>query len=395
VASRGLFSPELVNPELLDERRQATAIQPRVAVETAWCFEFHEHLEQAIDARRDGIELILMGGHASSLRLVAGNDGRGSRDTDYVTNLDEGAAVEVFEQALASMRAAAEVTLGDLPEGAFVVERVHGPATEEAIPLPLVSNRITVPSVINIGFDTAEIKVELHLLPTEDLPPADSVTDAPFPLSEPRTLKIPVLPWQIAFKLVALASPPVGIPLARDAGVPRQLYDLDYLSALLGDVDDDLRDAVTRVYAKELEYTGADPEDGEPWLGIERRLEEWAADFAAGGVRWTYASQFQDGQVSRNHRIPQAAWAARANRLQLFTRLAAAGDDEMFTRLREIERSIPTARRDNAAAFAAARNLFGARQPGTLHDQYWAYLTRDDDPLAAAERVEEAISESG
>jgi hypothetical protein len=48
----------------------------------AWCAEVHEHLHDLEDTV--GVELLLMGGNAASLRFDAIQQ-RGSRDNDYLT----------------------------------------------------------------------------------------------------------------------------------------------------------------------------------------------------------------------------------------------------------------------------------------------------------------------
>jgi hypothetical protein len=54
------------------------------------------------------------------------------------------------------------------------------------------------------------------------------------PAGVPISARLPELPYQLVLKLIALATPPVGIDEDRRAdAVPRQLYDLDLLLAAL------------------------------------------------------------------------------------------------------------------------------------------------------------------
>ncbi|MGC2306446.1 hypothetical protein [Candidatus Binatus sp.] len=64
----------------------------------AWCAEVHEHLHDLEDTV--GVELLLMGGNAASLRFDAIQQ-RGSRDNDYLTaasHADIGRLMDAFAE---------------------------------------------------------------------------------------------------------------------------------------------------------------------------------------------------------------------------------------------------------------------------------------------------------
>jgi hypothetical protein len=66
----------------------------------AWCAEVHEHLCDLEDTV--GVELLLMGGNAASLRFDAIQQ-RGSRDNDYLTtasHADIGRLMDAFAERL-------------------------------------------------------------------------------------------------------------------------------------------------------------------------------------------------------------------------------------------------------------------------------------------------------
>ncbi len=284
--------------------------------------ELNEQLKMLADDM--GIALQLMGGNAASLRLDAASQ-RGSRDNDYLTTTSE-AEIERLMNRLAEHFA-------DLPEPLLRPRRISDAGK---LPLPLVSYLITVPSLIVTNRETLEAKVEFHL--EDELPRGQDVTGQPFAIGQPLTTTVPALPFQIGLKLIVFDDPPVGIPPERDDVLPRQMHDVDLLARLMTSPDDwsQLGPYVHRRYRKERRYQGLDPEPHGPWPGIVRRMNEWARCDREPG-KWKAIQNFQTGQIGRSTRRSVGEWRARANRLAVIARAAAADQTDLYLRALELE----------------------------------------------------------
>ncbi|MDA0179944.1 hypothetical protein OJ997_06535 [Solirubrobacter phytolaccae] len=129
-------------PSIIVEQGKRNGItQNYISEISAWCAELNEQLKRL--AAEHGIELQVMGGNATSLRLDAAAQ-RGSSDNDYLTSASE-AEVEALMAALRERFA----DLGD--------ERMSS-AGKTA--LPLVSYTLSVPSLTIGNRETIEAKVE-------------------------------------------------------------------------------------------------------------------------------------------------------------------------------------------------------------------------------------------
>lgn len=215
----GLFKAEWIgDPERLKTLARESRYNDLFTAEiAAWCAEVHAHLRD-LEAEV-GVELILMGGNAASLRFDAVKQ-RGSRDNDYLT-LASHADIQRLMDAFAERFAALHPLF--LPS----VYEPKRPAAE----LDLITHVIPVALRLHHGrASNNTVKVEFHF--ETDLPPSETLSGSVGPTKQPMLARVPELPYQFVLKLMTLASPPVGIDEDyRQDAVPRQLYDLDLLLA--------------------------------------------------------------------------------------------------------------------------------------------------------------------
>lgn len=144
-----ILTPEVADPQLLQERARKTTTQPTIAVEAAWCFELHEQLQDLNATLADPFNLILMGGHGASLRLNEhGLMGRGSRDTDYLTDASEEQIIGLAYEAISRMAAGESSLRGVSSDTTFKPRRIGGMVEH---PLPLLSLILDVPALLDMG----------------------------------------------------------------------------------------------------------------------------------------------------------------------------------------------------------------------------------------------------
>ncbi|HVA20333.1 MAG TPA: nucleotidyl transferase AbiEii/AbiGii toxin family protein, partial [Solirubrobacteraceae bacterium] len=218
----------------------------------AWCAEVHEHLHDLEDTV--GVELLLMGGNAASLRFDAIQQ-RGSRDNDYLTtasHADIGRLMDAFAERFKALHPLFK------PE----VYEPQNPASE----LNMITYLVPIALLLDHGKATNNtVKVEFHF--ESDLPPAETVSGNVGPTQRTIRARLPELPYQFVLKLMTLAGSPVGIDEERRGdAIPRQLYDLDILLASFTNSSQwEAMVAYCSVrYARECETWTIDAAAGEP-----------------------------------------------------------------------------------------------------------------------------------
>jgi hypothetical protein len=134
----------------------------------AWCAEVHEHLHDLEDTV--GVELLLMGGNAASLRFDAIQQ-RGSRDNDYLTaasQADIGRLMDAFAERFKALHP-------------LLKPKVYEPENPTG-ELNMITYAVPIALLLNHGNATNnEVKIKFHFEP--DLPPAETVSGNVGPLS--------------------------------------------------------------------------------------------------------------------------------------------------------------------------------------------------------------------
>jgi hypothetical protein len=209
--------------------------------------------------------------------------------------------------------------------------------------------------------------------------------------------EVPILPHQIALKLITLTSPPIGIPDFRQDDIPKQLYDLDLMLARLSAQTDwaRLAQAVEDDVAREAAAIEiAAPAPDEVWNGIEERLNHWA-DVSSKRELQQLVNDAQ-GLFPRGMRLGHLFWRVRVRRIAYACRCARNADGAAaWSYARAHEARLKADNRAGAAEVAARwREERGANAAGPLRAfaevLWWEYLTtRDDLLLPPAERSAE------
>jgi hypothetical protein len=207
------------------------------------------------------------------------------------------------------------------------------------------------------------------------------------------TARLPKLPYQVVIKLMTLAADPVGIDeQRRRAAVPRQLYDLDGLTAAL-DAEDwpALHAYCASRYAYECDLLEINAAAGEPFAGITARLSRWAECLDPSSAQWRTISAVQSSQLQKPAWLPARGWRARAHRLEIFAKCVQVGPSgwETWQTARDSGALVPLQR---AKAFRAAlAELTGLEQsqlPLELHDLVWEAMALGGGAhVGVAERV--------
>jgi hypothetical protein len=138
----------------------------------AWCAEVHEHLHDLEDAV--GVELLLMGGNAASLRFDAIQQ-RGSRDNDYLTAASHAAIGRLMDAFAERFKALHPLFKPEVYEP-------QNPTSE----LNMITYLVPVALLLDHGKATNNtVKVEFHF--ESDLPPGgDSQREGrPHPAHDP------------------------------------------------------------------------------------------------------------------------------------------------------------------------------------------------------------------
>jgi hypothetical protein len=375
---RHLFKLDWVhNPALLAEQQSVTGISSQYTAEiAAWCVELHLQLQEL--AAEMGLRLLLMGGNGAALRMGIACL-RGSADNDYLTSAGPN-DVQALIDALAARFAG-------LPDGLLQPNRIAKP--EGAEELPLLAYRVAVPKLFdpNPAIDALSVKLEFHL--DDDLPPSENITVAHGIVGQALRADIPLLPHQVALKLMTLLDPPIGIDAAREAAVARQIYDIDMLLAAVVQADewDVLREYTAHRYAKETGQRGQMPIAGEPWAGVRARLQTWATCADRTTIFWRHVNAMQSSQLARSSQRTPEQWAERCNRLAVAARcLEGLGRFDLWQRALAVEARIP-ARAAGPGLRAIRRAIRGATRTsvGNPRTTMWAALAEgeDVDELAA------------
>jgi hypothetical protein len=374
--------------QLLADARQRGVFEPHAIEMSAWCAEIHEQLRLLAEQR--DMPLLLMGGHGTALRVEAAKQ-RGSRDNDYLTTADEPTINALMDALQAKFADRFQAPL-------FRHRRLHG--GEDAEPLPLASFAVDVPSLIDPNNAVLAVKVEFHIeTDTSLFPDGEPVHGAFYGLSETVNARIPRLPYQVALKLMPLHEPPVGLLSRHEPAFPRQMWDVDILTAQINDRLAFLTLAAyaQRRYAKEESQRDREAEADGPWAGIVCRLTGWTPLSAE---QWRLIDQFQSAQLSRSSRRPREQWAARVARLRVLCRLLAAEDFATWQRALTVERSIPKhpqpshlrSLRTTVASIAGTPAKSLGQFP---RGEYWRQLADADDIVETLNAFERALSAAG
>lgn len=285
-------------PALMRRRRDEIRISPEQIEVAAWCHELHLHVDELAQQRE--MTLVLMGGQGASLRLATAVQ-RSSADNDYIVSATPGEVDELVSALLEKLR----------PHGAdprhFTGAPIQPPPGAR---LPLRAWRVVVPRVLT-GGPPAIVKLEFHLEPV--VPPHDEVTSEIWTAGAALPARVPKLPFQIALKLLTLASPPIGIASERDNARPRQIYDLDHLYALVQNSDrwNEIDDWLRRRHAYECELKSLNNMSPEAsYDEIETFLSSWA-----NGQGWDLIRTFEGAQVFPDAAVSADGWRARAARV--------------------------------------------------------------------------------
>lgn len=371
------------NPDLLEANRKAQGVNHQVAEQAAWCMEFNEQV--AFLAAQLGLTVGLMGGNGVSLRLEASKQ-RGSADNDYLTNASE-EDIERLMQAIAERFAAA-------PEPFFRPTRLMPP--EGAQELPLRSYTVPVPDLLPgysrpPGALESFVKLEFHM--KGELPDLEKLPEPHWSTNERIELLGPAMPYQIAMKLVTLVDPPVGIEAGRIQAIPKHLYDLDVLFALLLRESDwnAVGEQLAKQYYEECAQRKMSPSAEAPFDQISVRLNEWAECRDKGTIYWSTIQSMQSTQMqSRNRMIPDL-WSARCSRLNVIILLL--GNDSPFGTWQAIldqEKAVPIDLTGKPLReVRKALKAFGIPAADNFRAMFWPHVAAATTPDIAVQRAAE------
>jgi hypothetical protein len=285
-----------------------------LARQAAWCAEIHEQLREL--EGQAGVQLILMGGQAVSLRFDALKQ-RLSTDNDYLTCASK-TQIQALMDAFAGRFAAVHPML--LP-------RLHRPS--KAIQtLDMATYVIPISPAGDRGpAANREVKLDFHF--ETDLPPTETLSGSLGAAGQLVHARVTELPYQCALKLVTLASAPVGIdednhPLA----VPRQLYDVDLLLRALADEAqwDTMCQYYTQRYVRQCALVDAVTGTGESASLVEPRLARWARCTERASRHWKRIRSVQQAQLHREAHCDRWGWRARCRRVALA--IECMGEDD-------------------------------------------------------------------
>jgi hypothetical protein len=341
----------------------------------AWCAEVHEHLRDLEGSV--GVELLLMGGNAASLRFAAVQQ-RGSRDNDYLTaasHADIARLMDAFAERFKALHPLFQPV---------IYEPEHPMAGVNML-------TYVVPVALLLGHGKAtnnNVKVEFHF--EADLPPAETVSGNVGPTQRPIRARVPELPYQFVLKLMTLAASPVGIDEERRSdAIPRQLYDLDILLASFTSAEqwEAMVAYCSARYARECANWTIGLAGGEPAAGIRARLARWASCSDSASESWRAIRAVQQSQLRREvHREPWG-WRARCLRLATAVECIQAQDGwAIWTQALETAALVPASKAKRFKGTLADLAGVDVRSlPLDLHDFVWEALSNGDTPLA--ERV--------
>lgn len=371
------------DPESALERGREIGLNNRMTSEiAAWCWEVNEQIRAL--ARELGLRTILMGGTGAQLRFQVGHQ-RGSRDNDYLTDASE-------TEIEALMRGFAE-RFADAPEPFFRPDRK--PAPQDALPLPIVSYDVPLPSLLGHtdagGVAKVVIKADFHFV--DRLPPFETVKGSVFPIKEEVEQEVPVREHQVALKLTTLLAEPIGIPAARLRDIPKQVHDIDALLTELTTHEQwsALWPALVEHAATEAPYAGVKtPTEEELTDQLSAALALWA-EADTDEHLWQLIENYQGAQVGSPGRRSKSEWRARARRLHyalLCARVGAAGADAWAVAL-AFESTLGKDQKTERAAIAQRwRDERGTSPPGVFNGRpskllWWEYLGTRTEPASS------------
>ena len=346
----------------------------------AWCAEVHEHLRD-LEAQV-GVELILMGGNAASLRFDATKQ-RGSRDNDYLTVASH-EDIQRLMDAFADRFAALHPLF--LPS-----------AYEPTRPYELNMMTYVIPVALRLDHGHATnntVKVEFHF--ETDLPPAETLTGNVGPTQRPMLARVPELPYQFVLKLMTLASAPVGIDEDRRVdAVPRQLYDLDLLLAAF--VDETQWQTMVSYsktrYARECAHWKVQVAPGEPSASVQQRLARWADCTDPSSERWRTIRAVQQSQM--RSAVHRERWGWRARCLRLATAAQCIELEDGWSIWQQALATAAIVPATKARRFKNALGELSATDPKSLplelHDFVWDALNGGEAPIEERIATAQAI----
>lgn len=390
-ANGGLFKLDwILQPEILEEQVKRYGLHDRLTLEiSAWCAELNAQLEPM--ARRAGLDLILMGGNATALRMDVTAQ-RGSRDNDYLTTATEGDLEGLMRDLREHFSA--------LPHPLFTYRRLE---PEDALPLPLVTYVVDVPALspLNESQGTLGVKLEFHLSDPSQMPEAEEVEGSFLAIGQFVRARMPRVPHQLVLKAMTLRDPPIGIDDGRIDAIPRQLYDLDDLTQRIVDPKDweTLLLYGKARYTAECEQRQLSPKPENPGWGILSRLREWVGCADERSEYWELIRAFQSAQLARGQERHADEWSARVQRLIVFFRCLT--DDSLGLtdwrrslavedRLQPLEGKLLRRQR---ADLGRAVGIPGKRVAPNPRVTLWAFLADADDLNAALDSVNSSVSE--
>ena len=309
-------------PDYIAQRQAQYNFTQAIKVETfLWDLELFGQLQ-----RKLGEQVVLKGGAAAQLYFAPERQ-RTSVDIDVIYLGDASALPDV----LGSIHKAFG---GDDLYFKFSKYIPSNPKTN----LPLETYTVPVRAVTSKT--PIFIKVDFHLMGSLSLPAVEleGATAFVIPLDfKPRCLSAAAL---LGDKLLTLAQGSVGIPPEREDDMPKQLYDLDGLSRVVGNQDfEAVRHALEDFFEHELSVRSEK-------VSLEKALEQMIDLLERYAVLESHKSDERARAAVQNFRgnyEPQPfrdpiAWGIASKRLQLLVKCIAANVENPLSYLKRADR---------------------------------------------------------
>ena len=309
-------------PDYIAQRQAQYNFTQAIKVETfLWDLELFGQLQ-----RKLGDQVVLKGGAAAQLYFAPERQ-RTSVDIDVIYLGDASA----LPDALGSIHKAFG---GDDLYFKFSKYIPSNPKTD----LPLETYTVPVRAVTSKA--PIFIKVDFHLMGRLSLPAMEleGATAFVIPLDfKPRCLSAAAL---LGDKLLTLAQGSVGIPPEREDDMPKQLYDLDGLSRVVGNQDfEAVRHALEDFFEHELSVRSEK-------VSLEKALEQMVDLLERYAVLESHKSDERARAAVQNFRgnyEPQPfrdpiAWGIASKRLQLLVKCIAANVENPLSYLKRADR---------------------------------------------------------
>lgn len=307
--------------EHIAERQALYGFTQTLKVETfLWDLELFGQIQRSL-----GDQVVLKGGAAAQLFFEPARQ-RTSVDIDVIYLGDKA----LLPNVLASIHKA--FGADDL---LFKFEK-YAPKSPKTT-LPLETYFVSVPTAT--GRTPINLKVDFHLMGSLDLQIMEIEKASAFvvPLAfKPRCLSAASL---LGDKLLTLAQGSVGIPPEREDDLPKQIYDLDGLSRVVGTNDfAAMRHAMDHLFERELALRSTK-------VSIERALEQIVDQLERyAGLDSHKSDKYARGAVQnfRGNYEPQPfrdpiGWGVASKRLQFLARCIATNVDNPISYLRTVD----------------------------------------------------------